>query len=67
VGWAVWAGEGWAGRQAKAGGVGRLSGLNSEEEFLSSKKLDFKFSKACEICRRRFRRNFDMRIFPKFF
>jgi hypothetical protein len=30
----------WAGRQAKAGGVGRpagLSGLNSEEEFFSNK------------------------------
>jgi hypothetical protein len=40
VGWAVWAGEGWAGRQAKAGGVGRPavpSGLNSEEELFSNK------------------------------
>jgi hypothetical protein len=27
----------------------------------------FEFMKALEICRRRFRRNFDMRIFPKFF
>jgi hypothetical protein len=27
----------------------------------------FEFTKALEICRRRFRRNFDMRIFPKFF
>jgi hypothetical protein len=25
--------------------------------------LDFEFTKAWEICRRRFRRNFDMRIF----
>jgi hypothetical protein len=40
VGWAVWAGEGWASRQAKADGVGRPagpSGLNSEEEFFSNK------------------------------
>jgi hypothetical protein len=40
---AAWAGRGWmawAGRQAKAGGVGRPagpSGLNSEEEFFSNK------------------------------
>jgi hypothetical protein len=27
----------------------------------------FEFTKALEICRRRFRRNFDMRIFPNFF
>jgi hypothetical protein len=27
----------------------------------------FEFTKALEICIRRFRRNFDMRIFPKFF
>jgi hypothetical protein len=27
----------------------------------------FEFTKALEICRRRFRRNFDVRIFPKFF
>jgi hypothetical protein len=27
----------------------------------------FKFTKALEICRRGFRRNFDMRIFPIFF
>jgi hypothetical protein len=27
----------------------------------------FEYTKALEICTRRFRRNFDMRIFPKFF
>jgi hypothetical protein len=27
----------------------------------------FEFTKALEICTRRFRRNFDVRIFPKFF
>jgi hypothetical protein len=55
----------WAGRQAKAGGVGRPagpSGLNSEEKFFSNKNWIFEFIKALEICRRRFRRNFDMRI-----
>jgi hypothetical protein len=60
----------WASWQAKAGGVGRLagpSGLNSEEKFFSNKNWIFEFTKALEICRRRFRRNFDMRIFPKFF
>jgi hypothetical protein len=36
----------------------RISGL---------KKWIFEFTKALEICRRRFRRNFDMRVFPKFF
>jgi hypothetical protein len=30
-------------------------------------ELKIKFTKALEICRRRFRRNFDIRIFPKFF
>jgi hypothetical protein len=29
--------------------------------------LIFEYSKALEICRRRFRRNFDVRIFPKIF
>jgi hypothetical protein len=50
--------------------VGRLagpSGLNSEEKFFSNKKWIFEYTKALEIYRRRFRRNFDMRIFPKFF
>jgi hypothetical protein len=32
-----------------------------------NKKLIFEYTKALEICRRRFRRNFDMRIFPKIF
>jgi hypothetical protein len=60
----------WAGQQAKDRGVGRPagpSGLNSEEKFFSNKNWIFEFTKALEICRRRFRRNFDMRIFFKFF
>jgi hypothetical protein len=38
--------------------------LNSEEKFFSNKNWNFEFTKALEICRR-FRWNFDMRIFPK--
>jgi hypothetical protein len=60
-------GMAWASWQAKAGGVGRPAGLNSEEKFFSNKNWIFEFTKTLEICRRRFRRNFDMRIFPKFF
>jgi hypothetical protein len=41
-------------------------GPNSEEKFFSNKNWIFEFTKALEIYRR-FRRNFDMRIFPKFF
>jgi hypothetical protein len=33
----------------------------------SIKNWIFEFTKALEICTRRFRRNFHMRIFPKFF
>jgi hypothetical protein len=32
-----------------------------------NKKWIWEFTKALEICTRRFRRNFDTRIFPKFF
>jgi hypothetical protein len=42
-------------------------GLNSEEKLFSNKNWIFEFTRALEICRRRFRRNVDMRIFPKFF
>jgi hypothetical protein len=38
-----------------------------KEKNLLNKKLDFKYKKALEICRRRFMRNFDLRIFPKIF
>jgi hypothetical protein len=41
-------------------------GPNSEEKIFSNKNLIFEYTKALEICRRRFRRNFVMRIFPKF-
>jgi hypothetical protein len=52
----------WLGRLA-AGPIGSKVKENS----LSNKNLIFEYTKALEICRRRFRRNFDMRIFPKIF
>jgi hypothetical protein len=52
------------------GRIGQLAagpnGLKVKENSFSNKNLIFDYSKALEICRRRFRRNFDMRIFPKF-
>jgi hypothetical protein len=38
----------------------------TENSFLN-KNWIFEYTRALEICRRRFRRNFDMGIFPKFF
>jgi hypothetical protein len=59
------------GKYAKAAqaGMGEAGpgGPNSEKKFFSNKNWIFQFTKAFEICRRKFRRNFDMRIFPKFF
>jgi hypothetical protein len=52
--------------RASTGEAG-LGGPNSEKKNSFQIKLDFEFTKALEICRRRFRRNFDIRIFPKFF
>jgi hypothetical protein len=57
--WAGWA-RGQAGR-----GVGRAK--NQEKMNFRIKIGFFEFIKALEICRWRFRRNFEMRIFPKFF
>ena len=60
---------GW--RRGPRGRVGRLAagpnGPEVKENSFSNKNLIFYYSEALEICRRRFRRNFDMRIFPKFF
>jgi hypothetical protein len=56
--WAGWA-RGRTGR-----GVGRAE---SKEMNFRIENWNFEFTKALEICRRRFWRNFDMRIFPKFF
>jgi hypothetical protein len=45
------------------GRLGRKRGKNS----FPNKNWIFEFSKALEICRKRFRRNFGMGIFSKFF
>jgi hypothetical protein len=42
-------------------------GPKSEQNSFSNKNWIFEFSKALEIYTRRFRRNFDMRIFLKIF
>jgi hypothetical protein len=57
-----------SGNYAKAvqAGMGRAGPKVKKNSFLN-RKLIFDYSKALEICRRTFRRNFDMRIFPKFF
>jgi hypothetical protein len=52
----------WLGRLA----AGPIGPKVKENSFLN-KNLIFEYTKAFEICRRRFRRNFDMRIFPKIF
>jgi hypothetical protein len=53
------------------GRMGRLAagpnGLKVKDNSFPNKNLIFYYSKALEICRRGFRRNFGMRIFPKFF
>jgi hypothetical protein len=51
----------------KAEWAGKVSRAESEEEGFLIKNWIFKFAKALEICTRRFRRDFDTRIFPKFF
>jgi hypothetical protein len=40
-------------------------GPKVKENSFPNKNLIFEYTNALEICRRRFRRNFDMRIFPK--
>jgi hypothetical protein len=65
-------GERGRGRLKKSGPwLGRLAagliGPKSKKKNFRIKNWIFEFIKALEICTRRFRRNFDMRIFPKFF
>jgi hypothetical protein len=59
------------GLRGPKGRMGRLAAgpirPKVKEKNLLNKKLDFKYKKALEICRRRFMRNFDLRIFPKIF
>jgi hypothetical protein len=53
------------------GRAGRLAtgpiGPKAKENSFLNKNWIFEFTKALEICRKIFRRNFDMMIFPKFF
>jgi hypothetical protein len=51
----------------KAKWAARSAGPKVRKKNLRIKNWIFEFTKALKICRRRFRRNFDMRIFPKFF
>jgi hypothetical protein len=44
----------------------RLAGPKSRKRISELKIRFFEFTKALEICRRRFRINFDMRIFSKY-
>jgi hypothetical protein len=68
-------GEGGRGRAVGLGGskgrVGRLAvgpiGPEAKKESFRNKNWIFEFIKTLEICTRRFRRNFNPRIFPKFF
>jgi hypothetical protein len=67
----------WGGRRRPAGlggpkgWVGRLAagpiGPEAEKKSFQNRNWNFKVTKALKICIRRFRRNFDTRIFPKFF
>jgi hypothetical protein len=61
-------GEGPAGPAGpKAEWAVRLAGPKAKKRIFELKIGFFEFTKTLEICPRRFRRNFDMRIFPKFF
>jgi hypothetical protein len=62
--------RGWCGQWAgwARGRVGcKVDRAEIKKKNFRIKNWIFEFTKALEICRRRFRRNFDMRIFPKFF
>jgi hypothetical protein len=53
--------------EPKAEWAARSAGPKARKKNFRIKNWIFEFTTALEICRRRFRRNFDMRIFPKFF
>jgi hypothetical protein len=48
-------------------GLARSAEPKARKKNFRIKNWIFEFIKALEICRRRFRRKFDMMIFPKFF
>jgi hypothetical protein len=56
----------WGGVGQKAEWAGWLLGRKLKKSF-QNKNWIFEFTRALEICTRRFRRNFDTMIFPKFF
>jgi hypothetical protein len=81
VGWAVMVGWAGRESEAQWGGEGKLAGRKkrmghgwaerpdgpkAEENYFRNFFWIFEYTKALEICTRKFRRNFDMRIFPKF-
>jgi hypothetical protein len=53
-------------KRASTGEAGP-DGPKSEENSFPNKNWIFEYTKALKICTRRFRRNFDTRIFPKIF
>jgi hypothetical protein len=67
--WAEWAERGAGGLRGIAGRRGRgwAGWAEIRRNFLFEQKLKFSIYQGFEICTRRFRRNFDMMIFPKFF
>jgi hypothetical protein len=65
--WAGWDDFGPRGRRGRWAGWARVRTGRKVGRAESIKNWIFEFTKALEICRRRFRRNFDMRIFRKFF
>jgi hypothetical protein len=62
LGWDEWAKR----PNRPVGRLGRL-GRKLKRNSFRNKNGFLKFTKALEICTRRFRRNFDVGIFPKFF
>jgi hypothetical protein len=56
---------GWKERWAAAGLI--LESRQNSKEILFKFLLILEFGRTLEICTRRFRRNFDMMIFPKIF
>jgi hypothetical protein len=60
----------WAGRGGRRGGpwLGRIrSRARTQKKFFSNFNLFLEFGRTLKICTKRFRRDFDMRIFSKIF
>jgi hypothetical protein len=51
----------------QAGGAAGLTGPELKRNSFQNKNWIFEFTKALKICTKRFRRNFNTKIFPKFF